>query len=156
MMGCRPYERGTVGVSGFSSSSSSSSSKSGGSRTRTKTKTRIASLLLCLPRGDDDAAFGFFAFAVGEDVRVVRESGVNDAAVEGRHRIEDALLAGFLHTLRPVEGAAAEGFFAAGAIAIGIEDDADVFARALADHQRYQVLQSSQRIPLPPDDRREL
>ena len=106
----------------------------------------FAVVAVVLLHGDDDVAEGFFAFAVGGDVAVALECGVDHAALVGVHCLEGLRSSGSLDLGSYVLGEVFERLLAALAVVLGVSLDVDVSVEALVHDERDEILERIQRL----------
>ena len=100
---------------------------------------------------DHDAPLGALALALGAEVGVVGQRGVDGAALVGLHRLEpDALLVA-LGPVGDAQGQLSHGVLAAGPVALDVDDDGIGVVHLLADHGVDQQLQRPQGVAPPAD-----
>src|SRR5688572_3658316 len=117
----------------------------------------VRRLLLDLARGQhDDPAVRLDAHALGPDPRILEQRHVDDAALDGRHRLELNDLSGLDHALSGPVGHVAQLLLAAAPVVLDVDGDAMALALAATDDQVHEVLEACQLLATATDQNSEV
>src|SRR3990170_170201 len=109
-----------------------------------------------MPGDDRHLATLPLAGALGDDTRVVPQFEMDDAALIGRHRLEDHRAVAFDCLVRYAARQLAQLSFAASAITFDVNDDGNLASQFLAYDQTREILQCGESLTPAPDQEAEI